>query len=435
MSQSPAANDVAARNAVVLVVDGLSAAMLGAYGNTWFETANLNRLASQSLLFDFAFASSTNLKESYRRFWNPDKRFDQKTGGQNREGLIDSIAKLGATTCLLTDEPVLADLNLTDSFDHVAQIDSPVVNEIASDVGQTELANFFAQAASWLADLEPGSLAWIHSRGLTGAWDAPHAMRAGLVGEGDPVPGTFYQPPKGRFDLEQDDPDDLLGFQQAAAAQVMLLDQFLGILLDLMESDPFWQSTLLCFTSTRGYPLGEHGILGHNHVQGDEILSNYNESVHVPMMISAPNTAEFNDFRSLRNRSLRQTDLINECLIDWFADDPSQFVGRIQSLAFGAPELCDQAIVIKSEGGESCSVSIQTHAWKLIKSFGNDDAQSNDVELYAKPDDRWEVNDVSRRCPQIVESLSRILDQWLKEGALSGSGGLGLGEALWTRAN
>jgi len=215
----------------------------------------------------------------------------------------------------------------------------------------------------------------------------------------------------------------------------MLLDQFLGVLLDLIDSDPFWQSTLLCFTSTRGYPLGEHGILGHNSSQKEGVLSNYNESIHVPMMISMPETPEFDDFRSVRNRSLQQTDLINDCLVDWFADDASQFVGQLQSLAFDVPNLCDQAVVIKSEGNDHSLVSIQTHAWKLIKRVGNDDSQSEQVELYAKPDDRWEVNDVSRRCPHIVEALSEILDKWLKEGVLGGQESLGLEKALWTRAD
>ncbi len=55
--------------------------------------------------------------------------------------------------------------------------------------------------------------------------------------------------------------------------------------------------------------------------------------------------------------------------------------------------------------------AIQTHAWKLIR-------HGSKCELYAKPDDRWEVNDVSRRCPHIVESLAGLLDQWVVNGEL-----------------
>lgn len=422
--------DGVARNAVVLVVDGLSAAMLGAYGNTWFETANFNRLAARSLLFDYAFASSPNIEQAYRRFWNPDSSVD---GNQNESlNLIDTVANLGAVTSLLTDEPLLSESGLADSFDQVTQVVHPPTSGLADQAEDTELANFFAQATGWLVNLEPGSLAWIHSKGLTGAWDAPHQLRCSLAGEGDPVPGEFYQPPSGTFDLEQDDPDDLLGYQQACAAQVILLDRFLGVLLDLMESDPVWQSTLLCFTSTRGYPLGEHGILG--------LPSNYNESVHVPMMLAVPSTSEFSDFRAVRNRSLQQTDLINDRLVEWFDDDESLFVDRLRSVAFEVPELCNQSVVIEhgveAEDGGRRVASVQTHAWKLIRRTTQQGSQIDEqFELYAKPDDRWEVNDVSRRCPHIVESLSNVLDKHLKAGGLGGSGELRLDEALWNRSN
>ena len=426
-------NDVA-RSAVVLVVDGLSAAMLGAYGNTWFETVNFNRLAARSILFDYAFANSTNLQRAYHRFWKSEPSDGKQPKPQN---LIDTIANLGATASLITDEPLVGESDLAGSFDQVIQVAHQPTTKIASSADQTELANFFAQATSWLVDLEPGSFAWIHSRGLSGAWDAPHQMRASLAGEGDPVPGDFHQPPSGLFDLQKDDPDDLLGYQQACAAQVILLDQFLGVLLDLMETDPVWNSTLLCLTSTRGFPLGEHGILG----LGDSLPSNYNESVHVPMMISAPANPQFADFQTVRNGSLRQNDLINDCLLDWFADDEALAVDRLRSVALEVPQPCDQAVVIQTDQTDDTQtqqslVSIQTQAWKLIRETDKSDAQNDPkFELYAKPDDRWEVNDVSRRCPQVVAELSDILDNWQKAGGLGSQDSLGLEELLWSRAN
>ena len=33
-------------------------------------------------------------------------------------------------------------------------------------------------------------------------------------------------------------------------------------------------------------------------------------------------------------------------------------------------------------------------------------------ELFAKPDDRWEVNDVASRCREVVESLQAALGQY-----------------------
>jgi len=40
--------------------------------------------------------------------------------------------------------------------------------------------------------------------------------------------------------------------------------------------------------------------------------------------------------------------------------------------------------------------------------------QSDTVELYTKPDDRWESNDVAGLCPEVVEGLQRELASFEK---------------------
>ena len=73
----------------------------------------------------------------------------------------------------------------------------------------------------------------------------------------------------------------------------------------------------------------------------------------------------------------------------------------------------------------------QTHAWKLIRTKQEQDPLGERLELYVKPDDRWEVNDVARRCPGVVMQLVELLDSFearqLKPGSLPESG---LPEAL-----
>ena len=85
----------------------------------------------------------------------------------------------------------------------------------------------------------------------------------------------------------------------------------------------------------------------------------------------------------------------------------------IQSVSDRLPEKPCEAVVVCNGDTQS----IQTHAWKLIRSDSG--GQRPRRELFAKPDDRWEVNDVSRRCPQIVEALSNLLDQWIVAGKIS----------------
>ena len=48
--------------------------------------------------------------------------------------------------------------------------------------------------------------------------------------------------------------------------------------------------------------------------------------------------------------------------------------------------------------------AIRTPAWYL--------RAGEEPELFAKPDDRWEVNDVASRCPEVVEGLQEALRQY-----------------------
>ena len=57
------------KNVVVLIVDRLHAGFVGAYGNTWIQTPNLDRLAGDSFLFDRAMIDSPRLESLYRSDW------------------------------------------------------------------------------------------------------------------------------------------------------------------------------------------------------------------------------------------------------------------------------------------------------------------------------------------------------------------------------
>lgn len=384
------------RNAVVLVIDRLGANMLGAYGSTWFETENFNRLASRSLVFDQAVSQTSNLEHAYRLLWNPPG---------TDANLIQRIGASGISPVLLTDEPVVQEMKLVESYDRVIPVEHRPAQQIADSKVETELAQFFAQATEWLTEMEPGSFGWLHSRGLHGSWDAPYQLRVDLANSEDPDPPEFHGPPGRMFDPTVDDPDELLGYQQVCAAQVTLIDDFLGVILDLLETD-IGQSTLFCLMSTRGFPLGEHRLVGECST-ADETCFAYSESVHVPLMVCLPNRPEFENLRAIRNGSLVQPNWVSEFLIDWFSQSNQDFEEKARSVSFSLPEKRREAVCTINGDAQS----IQTHAWKLIR---NGEKQA----LFAKPDDRWEVNDVSRRCPRIVVELSDILDDWIVDREL-----------------
>ncbi len=485
-------NSTAPRNAVVLVVDQLTASMLGPYGNTLFETTNFNRLAARSLLFDFAFANSPSLSEAYQSFFS----FGKNRSDGSRESDVDSdwdclpstLASYGVDTVLLTDEESVGE-HPQARFDRVISFQHTTAAQSASSAAETQLASFFAQAAAWLTEeMSPGSLCWLHSRGLSGDWDAPYQYRQRLADSDDPDPPTFVKSPELWLNPDDVDPDELLGLQQASAAQVVLLDEFLGVLLDLMEGQPGWESTLFCLVSPRGCALGEHGLAG----AGAQL---FEESVHVPFLVCPPaavdpvrpdlavedlneplsigdeatadlptvdsSAATFDQvselrlastLRATRSSVLVQPDLVSRIAHDWVSEgltdvqwlkpnaDPSKtdqsnsdtgenaeqvalvedagtfdgnegenpdaFMDRLAKIASVLPDKRTEYVLISSNEQDS----LQTHAWKLIRS------RMGGVQLYSKPDDRCEVNDVSDRCSDIVRKMTVLMDHLLEEG-------------------
>ena len=51
--------------------------------------------------------------------------------------------------------------------------------------------------------------------------------------------------------------------------------------------------------------------------------------------------------------------------------------------------------------------ALQNRFWKLIRR--QEENGEEKWRLYVKPDDRWDANDVSSRCPQILEELKDSL--------------------------
>lgn len=367
--------------------------MLSPYGQTMIETRNLNQLAAESILLENAISDSPDLAIALRSLWLPTHAAITRAGGQldYSDHLADQLATIGVQSILLTDDSGVAQLELASCFDRIIELDAELVKNAADAAGDTWLAKFFAQTVEALRNLEPGSLLWIHCRGLNGPWDAPYEYRRQLADFEDPDPPEFVDPPQTWFYDQFDSPDIQLGYQQACAAQVLLLDELLGVMFDVFRNGD--DSTLFSLLSTRGFPLGEHCLVG-----APENL--HGESIHVPWFVRWPDLR----CQACRLQNLVQPNSIYYLLKSWFEDeDHSVQPFRTQVM----PDRTTEA---------ACSVwqnqeSIQTHAWKMIRDRSDESQPA--IRLYKKPDDRWEVNDVHDRCPQIVPALEILLDQCL----------------------
>jgi len=385
------------RHVICIVVDGLRASALGAYGNTSHPTPQLDALASRSLVTDWFWADSPGLAGFYRSAWqgvHALRTVDQPA-------LPQLLHEAGVLQWLVTDDPWLTEQATQLPWDEALLVETQT-DEPADAIEETAIAQLFSHAleqlSDWredVADNAAGSLLWLHTRGLFGPWDAPQAMRAGLLEEDDPEPAEYVSPPAELRQVE--DPDVLLTHRVAYAAQVGVVDACIGAFLQAIEQSFADTETLVMVLGSRGFALGEHGSLGSD---CEELFS---ERLHLPWLLHECG----NRVPLLRNSELAQPADIGATLLDWLGVEPGKpkgdgisLVPRLHGENSSEREL---AVAVGTDG----ELVARTHDW-MLRRLGSVES----TQFYAKPDDRWEFNDVASRCREEVQEMEAALAEF-----------------------
>jgi arylsulfatase A-like enzyme len=390
------------RHAVCITIDGLRASALGAYGNAWHPTPALDLMASQSCVVDWMLCDRPTLEGFYAAAW------DSACGS-----LTERLASAGIHASLTTDDRAVAERAEAAGFGEIRRI-AFTSEQSATSVAETELAQLFAvaidQLESWASVETPADesaasrLLWLHARGFHGAWDAPLEFRESLLDDEDPPAPTYVSPPELELATNH---DDLLLHRAAYAAQVMVLDECVDALLASLAEFGLDDNTLVILVGSRGYALGEHGVVG-----GDA-AGLYGELLHVPCLVRAPGAVG----PPPRSSTLSQPVDLQATLLEWFATAPADSIETGLGLLAGVPASGRQYVIATGEDGAR---AIRTPAWMLVQRAAApaplaEPSGFSGVELYVKPDDRWEANEIADRCPEIVGSLLAVLDGGVKE--------------------
>lgn len=350
-------------NLIVISIDGLRASALGAYGNTWHQTPALDALAAQSTVYSQLLAEHWTPARFWESVWGP----NGATGGST---LPAHVGGQGWRSLLVTDDAAVAELDAAAAFE-TADIVPPLDRQTPADSVEQTAAAATLSALLEAIDLTPGDrplLAWAHLQFAAGPWDAPLALVDDLRDEDDPEPEPSLTPPAGEL-AQLDDPDDARFLATLRySAQVVAFDQCLGFMLralpEVLEGRPFRLAVL----GTRGLALGEHGRLGAD-------CRPYNECRQLPVLLHQSREPSHSRCRGLLTS----------------ADLPALLLGEETTAR-------EKAILHAPEGG-----AVQDEHWKLCV------RQDAEPELYSKPDDTWEMNDVAVRHPHEVEELTAVL--------------------------
>lgn len=353
-------------NILVIAVDGLRASALGAYGNTSCSTPALDQLAAASLLFDWCFTETTDLAEIYDELWS------------GRSSLLRSLRERGYATTLVTDDPAVAELPIAVAFSD--RVELPVLEPArAASLAGTALAQVFSAVIEEIeARQSELRMIWVHARGMHGPWDAPLELQEELLArdEGDPPPEDELESPSLTL-THLSDPDAPFRATCAYAAQVVSLDACIAGVCDAIEAAGC-KNWLVVLCGVRGFPLGEHGRIG----GVDPRL--YAEQLHVPLTVRFPCGEQ---------RLSRDGGLVS------LADLPQLVQNAVSD---NLRPLQHDALLAFSAGGAR---SIRTADWSLRCESYEAEGGLRSPELFVRPDDRWEANDVAAICPDVVDEL------------------------------
>jgi arylsulfatase A-like enzyme len=126
----------------------------------------------------------------------------------------------------------------------------------------------------------------------------------------------------------------------------------------------------------------------------------YSEHLHVPGLLRYPNS----DLAMRRLKRFVQPADLYATLLEWFdVPRPDEIWGRsIPSLLAMDESGLAQELAAAASPNERL---LRTRAWLWKQREGESASQ-----LFTKPDDRWEVNEVANRCPKIVDRMELAFD-------------------------
>ena len=201
--------------------------------------------------------------------------------------------------------------------------------------------------------------------------------------------------------------DEQVELQNTYAAAVTWFDAQLGAIIDDLESAGELEQTLVCVTANAGLPLGEHGAIGQPRAWLHE------ECVHVPLLMRFPRQ----EHAGLRLAALTQPlDLLptfQALLGQSIAATPGHDLLPLLRAETDAvrPYACSALQI-----GDSSEWALRTSQWALLlPTTVPEGDEPRDSQLYVKPADRWEVNDVRQQNQELAEGLEQTLRTQLEK--------------------
>jgi choline-sulfatase len=380
---------------LLITIDTLRADHVSAYGYAVRTTPRLDRLASEGVLFEQAYAGTTVTGPSHATLLTgrPARAHGVVRNGYRlppgEETLAGILKARGwATAAVVSAYPLNRRFGLATGFD--AYDDTFLAAESSEPRSRWEGRALdepydrradatTRRAAAWLAQRVAGApfFLWVHYFDPHTPYDAPAAWR---------LPGAGA------------------GVHEAYDAEIRFADDQVGKLLDVLEARGDARDTLVVVTADHGEGLGDHGELHHGPVV-------YEEAVRVPLMMRFPNRLPAGARRSDLVESLDVAPTVLELL-----GQPARrgFLGQsLVSAAHGKASDARRFVIVQSEYDEGADETVfgirQGHTKYIETRTGG---ATRRRELYDLGSDAAERKDLSVAVRERAEPLAAALSAW-----------------------
>jgi arylsulfatase A-like enzyme len=310
-------------NVIMLINDSLRQDHLGCYGNTWIQTPNLDRLASEGAVFDYCYSEGLPTIPTRTTFFTG--RFTFPTRGWQRLEPTDLLLSeilwnRSVRTAMVTDTYHLhkPQMGFERGFDYTCYVRGQEADLYVTDPAiqvdvdryykgngkdtsvKGQLIQYLRNTAHWtgeedahVAQVVKEALLWLERHKDKGdfmlwvdcfdphePWNPPPPYNRMYTDPNyrgmdiiHPIPG----PVAGYLTLEE-----LNHVKKLYAGKVTLCDRWMGYFLDEVRRMGLYDNSLIIHTTDHGHPFGEHGFIK----KIDPGL--YDELVRIPLIIRHP---------------------------------------------------------------------------------------------------------------------------------------------------
>jgi arylsulfatase A-like enzyme len=378
---------MAGMNVLVVVADALHLGYLGCYGNEWIDTPHFDRLAAEAVVFDQHYSNCPDAVGARRAWRSGCYHFTRKDSCRSQvtpaADLLHLLRAGGVFTCLVQDSDGPGREEFSAGWDRVA---GPSDEE-------EPLKAALAQCARVLDDLAERDrwLLWLGLSTLRSPTTVPDEFRQMYAEDGE-APDTDI----GRVRLLQD----------CYAGAVSYVDAALGQLLEELQARGLDGQTWLVVTTDRGQVLGEHGRAG------PERPRLHDELIHLPLLVRLPGGAE----AGRRVVGLTQpVDLLPTLLNIFALPAPPVHGHNLHSLLHEEMAAVRSYAVSGMETGATWEGALRSPEWSFLLPLRVPDRHGpHEPQLFVKPDDRWEVNNVAQHHPALAEHLAQVLRDFVE---------------------